>query len=46
VAFEQVVQGDDAKSAREQHFRNDAADIAGGAGDEDIQRRNLLKIAQ
>src|SRR5579863_10132167 len=38
MAFLEIIQGDDPVTAGEKYFRDDATDIAGGAGHENIQR--------
>jgi len=43
MAFLQIIEGDDGVAARKQDFGNNAADVARGAGDENIQRSSLLK---
>src|SRR5882762_5034481 len=43
MAFAEVVDGDDGDAGGEQEFGADAADVAGGAGDEDLQGRDSFR---
>jgi hypothetical protein len=43
MAFEETIEGNDGVAARDQEFAADAADIAGGTGDENIHDEALLE---